>query len=446
MSIFDYDPKAVGMLPYWKWNRVLPAVYDDSLSQYEILCKLLYKVNEIITNSNSMGEQVEQLTQLVQQLIDGEFPTGIVQYVTDIANAAVDEDIEAVNASIDALESQIDTINTTLSTLSVNKNHIIVLGDSLSRYSYQNNAVVNSGAELWTKVAAMTGVTVHNFSVGGAGFINTTYTTSTIGVQANQAIADTSIDPDRVRCIVVFAGTNDYGVITDVAPLQTAVRTVWSTLANSRFNKIPIYFVFNQAGYGSHYTIISSLVYGLSEANYQAPVKGFNANSWLRWYDNIGVDNVHPNNFGYNTLANRLAQIITTGDCNFIDRPIITASNPYDAITRKTQCTYDGKALDIFSFYSIPAGEYAGNPAGAEILSIPHLHSVIVNDYGSTFNTPISFPSATIANIVGNAELWYGICGFNEDDTDAIHIKISHPAFTNESYATHTNIHMRIPC
>lgn len=107
MAIFDYDPKAVGMLPYWKWNRVLPAVYDDSLSQYEILCKLLYKVNDIITNSNSMGEQVELLTQLVQQLIDGEFPSGIVQYVTDITNAVIDDDIAALNATIESIQDTI---------------------------------------------------------------------------------------------------------------------------------------------------------------------------------------------------------------------------------------------------------------------------------------------------------------------------------------------------
>lgn len=109
MAIFDYDPKAVGMLPYWKWNRVLPAVYDDSLSQYEILCKLLYKVNDIITNSNSMGEQVEQLTQLVQQLIDGQFPSGIVDYVNDIVEAAMAEDIEAMYAAIAAIETTVNS-------------------------------------------------------------------------------------------------------------------------------------------------------------------------------------------------------------------------------------------------------------------------------------------------------------------------------------------------
>lgn len=108
-NIFDFNPTSINPFPYWKWNKVLPAVYDDSLSQYEILCKLLNVVNNIIESTNSTGEQVEQLTQLVQQLIDGEFPSGIVQYVTDIANAAIDEDVEAINASIQAISNEVES-------------------------------------------------------------------------------------------------------------------------------------------------------------------------------------------------------------------------------------------------------------------------------------------------------------------------------------------------
>lgn len=107
-NVFDFNPTSINPFPYWKWNKVLPAVYDDSLSQYEILCKLLHVVNTIIDSTNSTGEQVEQLTQLVQQLIDGQFPSGIVQYVQDIITAIVGDDISAINAAIEAIQAQID--------------------------------------------------------------------------------------------------------------------------------------------------------------------------------------------------------------------------------------------------------------------------------------------------------------------------------------------------
>ena len=130
MSIFDYNPTSITPYPYWRWNKVLPAVYDDSLSQYEILSKLLYTVNQIIESTNSTGEQVEQLTQLVQQLIDGSFPSGIVAYVTEIANAAVEDDIEAITAIIDNIQEEIDSFSeSTTSRLNSVENSMETIND-----------------------------------------------------------------------------------------------------------------------------------------------------------------------------------------------------------------------------------------------------------------------------------------------------------------------------
>lgn len=55
--------------------KVLPLVYDDSLSYYEVLCKLRNKINEVITDIN------ENLETYIRELI----PT-VVGNVTYIAN------------------------------------------------------------------------------------------------------------------------------------------------------------------------------------------------------------------------------------------------------------------------------------------------------------------------------------------------------------------------
>ena len=39
----------------WCCFKVLPLVYDDSLSYYEVLCKLTTKMNEIIETFNSLN-------------------------------------------------------------------------------------------------------------------------------------------------------------------------------------------------------------------------------------------------------------------------------------------------------------------------------------------------------------------------------------------------------
>lgn len=42
-------------------QKVLPLVYDDSLSYYEILCKVVNYINNIIDNEKEITEEVESL-------------------------------------------------------------------------------------------------------------------------------------------------------------------------------------------------------------------------------------------------------------------------------------------------------------------------------------------------------------------------------------------------
>lgn len=67
-------------------KKVLPAVYDESLSYLEGLSKLTFKVNEVITSVNALNDNVDVLNDSVTEL-----------------NARV----EAVEQSIDTFESEI---------------------------------------------------------------------------------------------------------------------------------------------------------------------------------------------------------------------------------------------------------------------------------------------------------------------------------------------------
>ena len=50
-------------LPYFKFwcQKVIPLVYDDSLSCYEVLCKVVTYVNDLIASDKEIVENVEQL-------------------------------------------------------------------------------------------------------------------------------------------------------------------------------------------------------------------------------------------------------------------------------------------------------------------------------------------------------------------------------------------------
>ena len=74
----EYVPRIVRALCCYNVQKVLPAVYDDSLSYYEVLAKVQDKCNELVSANNYMqGWQDEQdrviadLAQQVEDFIDG---------------------------------------------------------------------------------------------------------------------------------------------------------------------------------------------------------------------------------------------------------------------------------------------------------------------------------------------------------------------------------------
>lgn len=66
-------------------QKVLPLVYDDSLSYYEVLCKVVNYINNLIDTSNDIIENIEELKEdlkVVQDWInnfDTEFAREIIE-------------------------------------------------------------------------------------------------------------------------------------------------------------------------------------------------------------------------------------------------------------------------------------------------------------------------------------------------------------------------------
>lgn len=55
--------------PFRAWcQKVLPLVYDDSLSYYELLCKLVEYLNKVLNDLTNMGQDITALNQAFQEL------------------------------------------------------------------------------------------------------------------------------------------------------------------------------------------------------------------------------------------------------------------------------------------------------------------------------------------------------------------------------------------
>ena len=75
----------IDKVKFWCY-KVLPLVYDDSLSYYELLCKVVSKLNELIEKYASFDDMVEEIQSAIdalQKQIDEFDTTYIEQLIKD---------------------------------------------------------------------------------------------------------------------------------------------------------------------------------------------------------------------------------------------------------------------------------------------------------------------------------------------------------------------------
>lgn len=97
-------------LRYWV-QKVLPLVYDDSLSYYELLAKVVSKVNELVGETNALNATIERDVEEIMNawLEDGTFEELINQTVLGDLNDRItqsESDIDNLQDDVSALETE----------------------------------------------------------------------------------------------------------------------------------------------------------------------------------------------------------------------------------------------------------------------------------------------------------------------------------------------------
>lgn len=109
------------ILPFRFWcQKVLPLIYDDSLSYLEVLCKITAKLNELIESDNSQSDAIQELQTAVQELIEQE--SQVEEQIAELGNrmTSAENDILIINSSIEGIAHSVDDIRTKLFTLTNN--------------------------------------------------------------------------------------------------------------------------------------------------------------------------------------------------------------------------------------------------------------------------------------------------------------------------------------
>lgn len=113
----------VSKLRIW-CQKVLPLVYDDSLSYYEVLCKVVDKLNEMIGGYGNLNELLDALKTDVNQYTDQAVTHGIAQ-----SNAYADQKVldlgTQLNQSLAQLQLRVATIEADQPEMQANINQLL---------------------------------------------------------------------------------------------------------------------------------------------------------------------------------------------------------------------------------------------------------------------------------------------------------------------------------
>lgn len=63
----DLSIRTLRTFRFW-CQKVLPLVYDNSLSYYEVLCKVIDYLNNLITDTNAIVEDVNELSSALKEV------------------------------------------------------------------------------------------------------------------------------------------------------------------------------------------------------------------------------------------------------------------------------------------------------------------------------------------------------------------------------------------
>lgn len=135
------------MRKFWFWaHKVLPLVYDDSLSYYEVLCKVVAKLNECIDKINELGNELDEFegwTREEFQKVRDEMAAEILRVEGEISDldSKVDREVGRLDTKIDGVESN---LGSRITAVMAN-----FCGGWIAGSSYNVGAIVRYGDTVW---------------------------------------------------------------------------------------------------------------------------------------------------------------------------------------------------------------------------------------------------------------------------------------------------------
>ena len=129
----------INKLRFW-CHKVIPLVYDEALSYYEVLCKVAKKINELITDVNGLHDTVvfqvngKEPTDGNVQLDGGDFSGDFVSSINGITpeeDGSITIDAEDIGALPDNYTPPVTSVNNKTGAVALNASDVGALPNSI---------------------------------------------------------------------------------------------------------------------------------------------------------------------------------------------------------------------------------------------------------------------------------------------------------------------------
>lgn len=112
-------------------QKVIPLVYDNSLSYYEVLCKLKYAINEVIKNQNTIIDYFVQFQKYVDEKLK--------EYTEDVLQGWLDDGTIDNLVNVTKFNELRDELNARMDTLAFNQKYVFVNIEEFPRLEGEEN-------------------------------------------------------------------------------------------------------------------------------------------------------------------------------------------------------------------------------------------------------------------------------------------------------------------